>query len=281
MLTLALSRAVARTLPALPDALDRPASEAFGTLAYLAAPRARRAVRANLAIICPQRADRERLVRRAFVLQARNYMETFRIGRSTPEQVLASVTQRGWEHFGRAVERGNGVILVSAHLGPVALCGQVVLALGHRITIPIEPETSELARLLNRARSGMGAVFVPTDSPLALRRALRDGGILGFLADRAVTGSGERVPFFGREALLPSAHVAMALRTGAALVAAFALREGERLIAAVEPEIELPRSGDRAADVREGVRRWAAVLESYIARAPEQWSVFEPVWEPR
>jgi len=45
-----------------------------------------------------------------------------------------------------------------------------------------------------------------------------------------------------------------------------------------EPELELPRTGDREADVREGVRRWAAVLEPHIRVAPEQWSVFEAVW---
>jgi lauroyl/myristoyl acyltransferase len=40
----------------------------------------------------------------------------------------------------------------------------------------------------------------------------------------------------------------------------------------------LKRTGDRDADVRDGMRRWAAVLERSIARAPDQWSVFEPVW---
>jgi KDO2-lipid IV(A) lauroyltransferase len=98
------------------------------------------------------------------------------------------------------------------------------------------------------------------------------------LADRAITGVGERVPFFGRPALLPSAHVALALRTGAVLLPAFAHREGNVLHAAFEPELELVRTGDRDADIRDGVRRWAAVLEPQIRVAPEQWSVFEPVW---
>jgi KDO2-lipid IV(A) lauroyltransferase len=89
---------------------------------------------------------------------------------------------------------------------------------------------------------------------------------------------GERVPFFGRPALLPSVHVALALRTGAVLMPAFAHRDGNVLRAVFEPELELPRTGDRDADVREGVRRWAAVLEPHIRVAPEQWSVFEAVW---
>jgi lauroyl/myristoyl acyltransferase len=107
---------------------------------------------------------------------------------------------------------------------------------------------------------------------------LKRGGALGLLADRAVTGVGERVPFFGRPALLPSAHVVLALRTGASLVPGFAYRDGRKMRAVFEPALELARTGDREADVREGVRRWAQVLERHIREAPEQWSVFEAVW---
>jgi KDO2-lipid IV(A) lauroyltransferase len=163
-------------------------------------------------------------------------------------------------------------------VGPVSLCGQIIAANGYEITLPIENETGELARAINRARTRMGLRFVETDSALGIARILKRGGILGVLADRAVTGVGERVPFFGRPALLPSAHVALALRTGAALLPAFAQRDGDVLRAVFEPELDLVRTGDRDADVREGMRRWVAVLEPRISAAPEQWSVFEPVW---
>ena len=59
---------------------------------------------------------------------------------------------------------------------------------------------------------------------------------------------------------------------------AFAHRDGDVLRAVFEPGIELPRTGDRDMDVREGMRRWVPVLERHIRQAPEQWSVFEPVW---
>jgi KDO2-lipid IV(A) lauroyltransferase len=117
------------------------------------------------------------------------------------------------------------------------------------------------------------------DSALGIHRVIRDGGALGILADRAVTGVGERVEFFGRPALLPSAHVALALRTGAALVPAFAWREKGFLLARIEEPLELVSTGDRDADVRAGVRQFAARLERYVKEYPEQWSVFEPVWD--
>lgn len=273
----ALSRAVEATLPALPGALDRPISEVVGTLSYLAVPRARTAVRANLAVVSGGRAS----ARRVFVAQVRHYLETFRILRLTPERLLAMIDVEGWPDFVQAHSRGKGVILASAHLGPVVLCGQMLAARGLDVAVLVETKSSDMGRLIDRARSAMGIRTIDTRSAMGIGRTLVRGGIIGFLADRAITGVGERVTFFGREALLPSAHVALALRTGAALVPAFASREGGRLIARVEPEIVLTRSGDRDADVREGLRRWVAVLERHIARAPDQWSVFERVWDGR
>jgi len=121
--------------------------------------------------------------------------------------------------------------------------------------------------------------LIPISAPLALHRVLKEGGVLGVLADRAVSGVGERVEFFGRTALLPSAHVALALRTGATLLPAFARREHGRLFATIEEPLALQATGDRNADVREGVRRFARVLERHVARFPEQWTVFERVWK--
>jgi KDO2-lipid IV(A) lauroyltransferase len=50
------------------------------------------------------------------------------------------------------------------------------------------------------------------------------------------------------------------------------------LFAHLEEPLDIPRTGDREADVREGVRRFAKLLERYVRAHPEQWNVFEPVW---
>jgi KDO2-lipid IV(A) lauroyltransferase len=276
MIAAALSRAVERAVPALPGALDVPLSEAAGTLAFWLSPRARAAVRSNLATVAP---GREGSARRVFVAQARHYLETFRLARLAPKRLLEMVEVEGWGHVAAAYARRRGVVLASAHLGPVVLCGQILAARGLDVSVVVEAKRGDVGRVIDRARGVMGIKTVETTSAMAIGRALRRGGIVGFLADRAISGVGERVPFFGRTALLPSAHVALALRTGAALVPGFALRDGHRLRACIEPEIELERTGDRDRDVREGVRRWVEVLEPWIARAPEQWSVFEPIWE--
>jgi lauroyl/myristoyl acyltransferase len=263
-------------LPRVPPPWQGPISEVVGTIAYLAAPRGRAAVRANLAIIAP---ERPLSARRVFVNQVRQYLEVFHIVRIDRARFDAIVRVEGWDHFLCAVQAGKGVIFGSAHLGPVALVGQVLMARGYTLTLPAEKIESELMAAVNRARQAQGLRLVPMDSALGIRRVIRDGGALGILADRAVTGIGERVEFFGRPALLPSAHVALALRTGAALLPAFAWRDKGLLVARIEEPLELVSTGDRDTDVRSGVRQFAAILERYIKEHPEQWTVFEPVWD--
>ena len=271
----ALVHAAERVLPRVPWGLQGPISEAVGTIAYLSAPRAREAVRANLSSVS---ADGSASVRRVFVNQVRQYLEVFQIPRIDRERFSGTFRLEGWEHFACAHERGKGVVLASAHFGPVALVGQIITTRGYELSLPIEPAESEFMRAVNRARGAQGFHLVPINSAFGIHRVLRRGGVLAFLADRAVSGVGERVEFFGRPALLPSAHVALALHTGAALVPAFAWREGRALVARIEEPLEIQRTGDREADVREGVRRFAALLQRYVAGHPEQWTVFEPVW---
>jgi lauroyl/myristoyl acyltransferase len=277
MLTGALSRAAERILPRIPQTLIGPFAEVVGTLAYLAAPGARRAVRANLAVVAPER-NSSGLARRIFVEQARNYVEIFSIPHIGPKKLLAELQTSGWEHVSHAYEGGKGVILASAHLGPVSFVGQMVLAHGYPVALPVEIATSEFQRSVNRARGGAGLQLIRTDSALGIYRFLREGKVLGILADRAVTGVGEQVEFFGRQALLPSAAVVLSLRTGAPLVPCFAGRSDGQLTATFEPPLDIPNTGDRAADVREGVQRFARVLERYVRRNPEQWTVFEDFW---
>jgi lauroyl/myristoyl acyltransferase len=274
----ALARAAERVLPALPPAWHGPVAEAAGSLAYALAPGARRAVRANLAVVAAERADLATLPRRVFVSQVRGYLEVFHIPRLDTERLIASVSMDGWERFVRAHALGKGVIFASAHLGPIALVGQILLARGYPLTLPIEPAQSPIMRAVNRARGAQGLHLVPIDSAFGLHRALRRGGVLGFLAERAVSGVGVRVEFFGRPTLLPSAHVVLAMRTGAALIPAFAWREGNTLAVRIEEPLALPATGDREADVREGVQRFARILEAYVRRFPDQWTVFEPFW---
>src|SRR5207245_7497485 len=138
--------------------------------------------------------------------QVLQYLEVFQIPRLDRARFDAVVRVEGWDNFLCAQRLGKGVIFGSAHLGPIALVGQILMTRGYTLTLPAEKTDSEFLLAVNRARQAQGLVLVPIDSALGVHRIIRDGGALGILADRAVTGVGARVEFSGRPGPLPSAN---------------------------------------------------------------------------
>src|SRR5205814_10527402 len=118
----ALARAGERILPRVPPAWQGAISEVAGTIAYLAAPRQRAAVRANLAMIAPGRSLSARPV---FVNQVRQSLEVFQIPRLARARFAEIVRAAAWAQFLCAPRLAKGVIFGSAHLGPVTLVGQL------------------------------------------------------------------------------------------------------------------------------------------------------------
>ena len=115
----------------------------------------------------------------------------------------------------------------------------------------------------------------------ALLRVLRRGEILGLLMDQDTNVQGVFAPFFGRPAHTPVGPVRLAMRTGAPLVPMALYREGEGYHLVVQPPIPLPDTGDREADLREGVARCNRTLEALIRRHPEQWVWMHRRWKTK
>jgi len=60
----------------------------------------------------------------------------------------------------------------------------------------------------------------------------------------------------------------------------FGLRRADGSFEAfVEPPVQLQNTGNLHDDVRSGMGKVVRVVERYIARYPEQWVMFEPVWK--
>ena len=80
------------------------------------------------------------------------------------------------------------------------------------------------------------------------------------------------VPFFGREAMTAPAIAQFAIRLGAVLVPVRTERlNGARFRITVYPPLEIPATGDRAADEHALMIRINAIVEDWVRDRPEQW----------
>jgi len=255
-----------------------------GSLLYTFSPGLTQALSHNIRHVLgsgASEAEVQAVVRQICVNIAKGHYDLFHLSRLTTDQIRDMTQVEGWEHLDDALARGKGVIVVSAHLGNVDIMSQLPAAYGVPMLGPVmrvQPE--RLFQYTLKLRQIHGLRLIPIDGPLLeVYRALKRGEVVGLPCDRGIADSSRPIEFFGAPAHLPTGPIRLALRTGAALLPAFALRQpDETFRVQVEPVLELQASGDREADVAAGMRKIVAILERYISRYPEQWLVAAPVW---
>ena len=223
-----------------------------------------------------------RLALEAFRNASRNTFDLINLPRRDPSTLEKPVTVHGWEHMDSAIARGKGVVLASIHMGNMDMSIQIIRARGVNVTILAEVEEPEqLYRKTSSLRSFNGISILPvtySGIKIAMKK-LRKGELVAIACDRALQGSGQYRPFFGKEALLPIGGVEMAYRTGAAILPAFTFREKDyKFTMHFEAPILLDREAGRELCIESGLSKIITLMEQYISRHPEQWMVFEPIW---
>jgi KDO2-lipid IV(A) lauroyltransferase len=100
------------------------------------------------------------------------------------------------------------------------------------------------------------------------------------IADEFRGNNGIHVPLFGRTVRARRGPATMALRTGAAVVPVYLIRDkscGLKMI--VEPELDLIRTDRGRNAVRENTLRITRWLETTVRAYPEQWNWMNIHWQ--
>lgn len=209
-------------------------------------------------------------------------MEVLQFPRLTSENLDRLVAFEGKQNIDDALEMGRGVIILTAHFGNWELLGASLALSGYGINFIVRPARSpRLDVLVNRNRESMGIGCIPRGrSVRGALRCLRRNELLGILADIDTRVDGVFVDFFDRPAFTPRGPVSIALRTGAALLPAFIIRQKDdthRVV--VEKALELEITGALEEDIRANTARFTKIIESYIRKYPEQWIWIHQRWK--
>lgn len=214
----------------------------------------------------------------------KNYYDLLHASRLAPGEIKKQVQIDNAELVKDDLARGRGVILVTPHLGDLEVVMHIPGALGYSATGVMEHIKPErLYQYTIKQRTSHGVHLIPSDGPMiGLIRALKRGDMVGLACDRALTDNGYRVPFFGSPALLPDGAVRLALRTGTPLFAVFTERLPDNSFrVSIEPVLRpegAPRKSEYEAAVTAGMEKIVALMERYISRHPEQWTLSVPIW---
>jgi KDO2-lipid IV(A) lauroyltransferase len=277
-------RAASAVVGILPEPVMRRAGQAAGFLASFFDRHRFDLVQRNLARVVGKEAATRRRARRMFESYGRYWAEVFWVRPRRVAAILEHSVVDGEEHIESARDAGKGVIVALPHLGNWEAAGPQAKRLGVPMLAAAEalPNPRVVGWFIDtRGKLGIDVVIVGRDRKATQRliERLRSGGAIALLSDRDLSGRGIEVEFFGETTTLPAGPVALADRTGAALLPVgcyFNQRRGHHFV--VEAPIEIPDLPDKDARIAEGTQRYAAALEALIRRAPEQWHLFQPNW---
>lgn len=225
----------------------------------------------------------DRMVKSAFRVSGRNFMDLFTMSRTSSRALLRSiqVVEGNWSMIENAIAQGRGVIFVTGHVGCFDFIGQLFRARGYKLTIVTGRTTSRfLFDGVTHLRGARGNQLVePTPSGVrSVIRALRRGECAVFLSDRDFFQNGREVMFFGRTTTLPPGAIRIARDTGAVVVPIFSRRLSRGYQLRILEPFTVTVTGNVDADVEAGLERLVDALERGIAGNLEQWAMFQRVW---
>ncbi|KAI3593091.1 Lysophospholipid acyltransferase [Cupriavidus sp. U2] len=202
---------------------------------------------------------------------------------------FGNVTREGNEVLVEQIARGQGGIIMTAHMGCLELCR--VLANqrdGMRLTVLVHTRHAErFNRILSRIdpKSGVQLYQVDDISPataLDLTAKVQAGEFVAIAGDRAPAHGGRavRVPFMGAPARFPVGPYVLAALMRCPLYAMGCVRHGDgHLLRFTELShaVVLPRA-NRDAALTALATSYAAWLQALVAQSPYDWFNFYDFW---
>ena len=214
----------------------------------------------------------------------RTAVEHARLLGSSVTDISDRIAVSGNEHLAQALNKGNGVVLVTGHFGYWELLGAAVASLGLPIAVVAKDQHNPAVnKLMIHCREGLGMRVIPMASAThAVIKCLKRNECVGLLTDQDAGPGGTFVRFMGRPASTYQGPALFALRTGAPIVPCFIIREAtERHRVVFEAPIAAVPTGDEEADIYRYTQAYTDVLERYIRIYPDHWFWVQRRWKTR
>jgi len=244
----------------------------------------RRNMRANLEIVLGTHDKKEirRCTREVFRNFVKYLIDFVRFSKLSKAYILNCVKVEGRENLDKALSKGKGAIMLSAHLGNWEMGGAIVAKMGYSLyVIALDHKDKRINNFFLKQRACTGVNVIPAGSLLkSCFKVLKKNCLLAIVADRDFSEKGGlEVTFFGKRAMLPKGPSFFSMRTGAPTVPVFCLREKDDSFRFVfEKAIEAEFTDNPERDKRRFIEEYTHVMERYIRKYADQWCVFRKMW---
>ena len=281
-------RALHRILPLVPLKTSYLLSRALSSLLVRLFPRQRHAVLGNLDVAFGSSlggAEKREIARAMADNMIKSFFECLYLASPFYDKLEGRAAITGREHLDCALARGKGVIAVSAHFGNFINLGSIMVRAGYPFHMVLRDSGSEpIARLFRLFRRKAGQQWINT-TPFAqcqrqILTCLRGNQIVCLIADEYKRHGGVVVDFFGHPVPTAAGPALLSLRTGAALLPLFVVRQQDDThTVMIDPPLAYEPTGNRDKDVRNLTALFTGRVEHYIRMYPHQWWWLNRRWK--
>ncbi|MBR4382452.1 MAG: lysophospholipid acyltransferase family protein [Selenomonadaceae bacterium] len=255
----------------------------LGNLYYLLIKKQReRAVAQMMPALNISEDEARKLVRASFVNLARNMLDILYMPNLNEKNLSQYIEIDHLERMRSALDEGHGVVVLTGHVGTWEWLSAAFTLNNMPVTAiaKLQPN-AEYSRALDDLRATIHVEIFNrgTNELRAAGRALKDGKILGFLADQDAGPGGAFINFLGKTASTPMGPAVFSRRFNAPVLPAFIIRQpnGRHLVKIGEP-MHFEDTGDTDADLLRFTEKMTKILEQVIRENPTQWLWFQKRW---
>ena len=244
-------------------------------------------VDANLARAFPDRSPewRRAVARASWAHLGREAVALFRMAGLTPADIVARTDVRGVDELRAALAEGHGVVMVTGHLGSWEIGGAALSARGIPLVAVAKPMANRRFDAdLVATRERLGIEVVDTGAaPRRVIAALRDGWVVGLVADQNAHADPVFVPFFGTPAATHKGPALFALRARAPIFVGACVRlpGAVQRYRVVLERVDVAATGDLERDVERLTAAHTERLEEAVRQTPEQYFWQHNRWKTR
>ncbi|HTZ11070.1 MAG TPA: lysophospholipid acyltransferase family protein [Candidatus Margulisiibacteriota bacterium] len=226
----------------------------------------------------------EKIAKDCFSFMAKSGVEVL-FFMNKPRLIDQRFSMEGKENLDRALSKGKGVILISAHFGNFPLMLAKISIAGYPTSAIMRPmRDPRTEKIFSREREKLKIKTIYSQPRNACVggtiEALRNNELVFIPVDQNFGTAGVFVDFFGRKAATATGPVIFAQRTKAAIVPCFTIRNQDDTHRIVfEPELDMEKGSSPQETIIKNIQKITDIIECYIRRHPAEWGWIHRRWK--
>jgi KDO2-lipid IV(A) lauroyltransferase len=267
-----IALAIIRLLILLPLPVMLAVGRMLGRVALCFSKRNRRIAQVNIDLCLPELSpdERKRLVRRHFESLGCTLLETGLAWWADEQRLRQLVHIEGTEHLHKALARGKGALVLSAHFSTLELGVRALGLVKPFSFMHLVPKNPLIAELSHRYRSRHAIQALATDQIRELLQNLKHNVPVWYAPDQRFNNKNSAlVPLFGQLAGSNVATSRLAKISGATVLPYFSARlsDNSGYVVTIHPPLDNFPTTDAVADTR----RYHELIEAHARQYPEQY----------